>query len=102
MTVRQPSFTRAVCRHSMGKGIYSIDRGDDRVNTCRLKVPKDELKSLLIPIPPIEEQRKIVDYLTDKCNTINALVAEKEALLADLESYKKSLIFEVVTGKRKV
>lgn len=88
--------------HSMGKGIYSIDRGDDRVNTCRLKVPKDELKSLLIPVPPIAEQREIVAYLNDKCNAINALIAEKEALIADLEAYKKSLIFEVVTGKRRV
>lgn len=88
--------------HSMGKGIYSIDRGDDRVNTCRLKVAKDELKSLLIPIPPIEGQRKIVQYLTDKCNAISALISEKEALIADLDAYKKSLIFEVVTGKRKV
>lgn len=88
--------------HSMGKGIYSIDRGDDRVNTCRLKVPKDELKSLLIPIPPIAEQREIVAYLNGKCNAINALIAEKEALIADLEAYKKSLIFEVVTGKRRV
>ena len=88
--------------HSLGKGIYSIDRGDDRVNTCRLKVSKDELKSLLIPIPPIEEQRKIVQYLTDKCNAISALIFEKEALIADLDAYKKSLIFEVVTGKRKV
>lgn len=88
--------------HSMGKGIYSIDRGDDRVNTCRLKVSKDELKSLLIPIPSVEEQRKIVQYLTDKCNAISALISEKEALIADLEAYKKSLIFEAVTGKRKV
>ena len=88
--------------HSMGKGIYSIDRGDDRVNTCRLKVPKDELKSLLIPVPPIAEQREIVAYLNDKCDAINALIAEKEALIADLEAYKKSLIFEVVTGKRRV
>ena len=86
----------------MGKGIYSIDRGDDRVNTCRLKVPKDELKSLLIPVPPIAEQREIVAYLNGKCNAINALIAEKEALIADLEAYKKSLIFEVVTGKRRV
>lgn len=88
--------------HSMGKGIYSIDRGDDRVNTCRLKVSKDELKSLLIPIPPIEEQREIVQYLTDKCNAISALISEKEALIADLDAYKRSLIFEVATGKRKV
>ncbi|OUP81502.1 UNVERIFIED_ORG: hypothetical protein B5F06_14860 [Lacrimispora saccharolytica] len=88
--------------HSLGKGIYSIERGDDRVNTCRLKVSKDDLKKILIPIPPIEEQRKIVRYLKTKCTMLDALVDEKQALIADLESYKKSLIFEVVTGKRRV
>ena len=88
--------------HSLGKGIYSIERGDDRVNTCRLKVSKDDLKKILIPIPPIEEQRKIVRYLKTKCTMLDTLVDEKQALIADLESYKKSLIFEVVTGKRRV
>ena len=88
--------------HSLGKGIYSIERGDDRVNTCRLKVSKDDLKKILIPIPPIEEQRKIVRYLKTKCTMLDALVDEKQALIVDLESYKKSLIFEVVTGKRRV
>lgn len=88
--------------HSLGKEIYSIERGDDRVNTCRLKVSKDDLKKILIPIPPIEEQRKIVRYLKTKCTMLDTLVDEKQALIADLESYKKSLIFEVVTGKRRV
>lgn len=88
--------------HSLGKGIYSIERGDDRVNTCRLKVSKDDLKKILIPIPPIEEQRKIVRCLKTKCTMLDTLVDEKQTLIADLESYKKSLIFEVVTGKRRV
>lgn len=88
--------------HSMGKGIYSIDRGDDRVNTCRLKVAKDELRCILLPVPPLEEQRRIVSFLSDRCNTIDSLISEKGALIADLESYKKALIFEIVTGKRKV
>ncbi len=86
--------------HSLGKGIYSIERGDDRINTCRLKVSKDDLKKILLPIPPMEEQREIVDYLTEKCTTIDALISEKGALITELEAYKKSLIFEVVTGKR--
>ena len=52
--------------------------------------------------PDIKEQQAIADYLDEKCVAIDALVAEKEKLIADLEAYKKSLIFELVTGKREV
>ena len=52
--------------------------------------------------PDIKEQQAIADYLDEKCAAIDALVAEKEKLIADLEAYKKSLIFELVTGKREV
>lgn len=88
--------------YSLGRGIYAIERGDDRVNTCRLKVPKEDLKALLLPSPAIKEQRKIVNYLDRKCSAIDEIIAEKEALIADMDAYKKSLIFETVTGKRKV
>jgi len=60
------------------------------------------LESLPVLIPSIPEQRAIADYLDRKCAAIDRVVAEKEALIADLEAYKKSLIFEVVTGKREV
>ena len=53
-------------------------------------------------IPPVEEQQLIGKYLDKKCSAIDALFEEKELLISDLEAYKKSLIFEVVTGKRKV
>ena len=86
--------------YSLGKGIYAIVRGDDRVNTCRLKVSKDDLKSLIVPVPSLNEQREIVHYLNAKCAEINGLIAKKEQLVKELESYKKSLIYEVVTGKR--
>ena len=49
-----------------------------------------------------EEQLDIVKYLDEKCAAIDGIIAEKEALIADMEAYKKSLIFETVTGKRKV
>ncbi len=52
--------------------------------------------------PDIKEQQAIADYLDEKCAAIDALVAEKEKLIADLEAYKKALIFELVTGKREV
>lgn len=65
-------------------------------------INQDILKKLMIPIPSKSEQEYIVCSLNFKCGKINELIAEKESLISDLESYKKSLIFEVVTGKRKV
>ena len=88
--------------YSLGKGIYAIVRGDDRVNTCRLKVSKEDLKSIIIPVPPVEEQREIVNYLKKKCLAIDELIAKKEQYLSEIENYKKSLIYEYVTGKKEV
>ena len=53
-------------------------------------------------VPPIAEQNEIADYLDAKCAEIDKLIAKKEQLVKELESYKKSLIYEVVTGKREV
>ena len=87
---------------SLGKGIYAIVRGDDRVNTCRLKVAKEDLKSIKIPFPSINEQRKIVYYLDLKCSEIDRLIEKKTQLLEEMETFKKSLIFDYVTGKKEV
>lgn len=54
------------------------------------------------PVPPLPEQESIAKMLDSKCAQIDSLIAEKESLIADLTEYKKSLIFEVVTGKRSV
>ncbi len=53
-------------------------------------------------VVPIEEQKEIADYLNKKVPKIDSLISEKESLINDLEAYKKSLIYEVVTGKRRV
>ena len=87
---------------SLGRGIHHIDRGDDRVNTCRLKVSRDDLRTLVLPVPPLCEQRDIVSFLDKRTTEIDSLISEKESLINDLEAYKKSLIYEVVTGKRMV
>ena len=60
------------------------------------------LEKLKVCMPPLTEQKEIADVLDRKCDDIDTLIEEKELLVADLEAYKKSLIFEVVTGKRKV
>lgn len=72
----------------------------------RVKMPKInqvELSKVLVAIPEtIAEQKEIADYLDAKCAEIDKLIAKKEQLVKELESYKKSLIYEVVTGKREV
>ena len=57
--------------------------------------------NMKIPIPPIWEQNNIVEFLNAQCAQIDAIISEKQSLIADLEAYKKSLIYEIVTGKRK-
>ncbi len=59
-------------------------------------------KYLFINPNNIEEEKKIVNYLDQKCNDIDELIRNKEKLITELESYKKSLIYEYVTGKKEV
>ena len=61
-----------------------------------------DLYSIYCALPPLVEQKEIADYLDAKCAEIDKLIAKKEQLVKELESYKKSLIYEVVTGKREV
>lgn len=58
--------------------------------------------SVKILHPTLDEQIEIVKYLDKRIAEIDSLIAEKESLINDLEAYKKSLIYEVVTGKRRV
>ena len=60
------------------------------------------LSSCPIPFPRLDEQQEIAAYLDEKCATIDSLIASKEALIAELEAYKKSIIYEFVTGKKEV
>lgn len=52
--------------------------------------------------PPLSEQESIAKFLDAKCAQIDSLISEKQSLIKDLAEYKKSLIFEAVTGKRRV
>ena len=63
---------------------------------------EEQLGMLKVPFPPFKEQSTIAAYLDTQCAKIDELSAEKLSLIADLEAYKKSLIYEVVTGKRRM
>lgn len=88
--------------HSYGKGIYAIERGEGRVNTCRLKVSYDDFGRFEIPIPPIYEQKNIVSHIKMKCGEIDELISIKQQKIESLKEYKKSIIYEYVTGKKEV
>lgn len=62
----------------------------------------ERIKLLPIPIIPLSEQQSIADYLDQKCSEIDELISIKQQKIEKLKDYKKSLIFECVTGKRKV
>lgn len=66
------------------------------------KLSQEKLQNIWIPLPSLEEQQEIATYIRSKCAEIDGLIAKKEQLVKELESYKKSLIYEVVTGKREV
>lgn len=66
----------------------------------RASLGQDLLKSMPVLLPSIEEQKEIAAFLDEKCAALDTLIAKKTALLTELETYKKSLIYEYVTGKK--
>lgn len=79
------------------KGFYGMGDG------VRQNLKYDgELCNLLVIKPPYNEQQQISEYLNKKCSEIDKAIADKEQLIEKFTEYKKSLIYECVTGKRKV
>ena len=67
------------------------------------RVSSNFIKNCPITIPDtFEEQTEIVNYINKQFKNIDLIISEKQAVIVELENYKKSLIFETVTGKRKV
>ena len=65
-------------------------------------ISQDKIKNQYIVKPSLEEQQQIADYLDSKCSEIDAIIADKKRQLDILADYKKSLIYEYVTGKKEV
>lgn len=71
-----------------------------RVRSCDLRWNK--LAELMYPVPPIEEQEKIVEHIDSLIKKTDEVIADKKEQLETIEEYKKSLIYEYVTGKKEV
>lgn len=78
---------------------YKRGRG---IMAMRWRTYSDQFRDIRVVYPPLNEQREIVNYLDEKCSAIDNLIAKKEQYLSEIENYKKSLIYEYVTGKKEV
>lgn len=83
-----PLFQNIIARLKNGMGVPHLTQ--------------ESMKDIYLPLPSKKEQRAIADYLDNKVVELDSLITEKESLINDLEAYKKSMIYEVVTGKRRV
>ena len=81
-------FQNYISRIKNGMGVAHLTQGN--------------LKNIMVVIPPYCEQEAIVAYLDKKCSNLDSIILKKQALIDKLAEYKKSLIYEVVTGKKEV
>lgn len=77
-----------------------IEKGSAKSTVPSVRMPM--LLNFKICLPPMNTQHQIVDMLNKRVKEINEIIERKLAIVQDLETYRKSLIYEVVTGKRKV
>ena len=94
---QNPSFLNYVY-NSYGQTQKSLGKTKLKV----VHISATEIANIFVALPSLPEQHQIADFLDKKCSEIDKLITKKEQLLVELEAYKKSLIYEVVTGKRSV
>lgn len=72
------------------------------MQSTRPELGIEGLKNLVVTVPPLTVQREIATYLTDCCSRINGIINAKKQQMEMMFSYKKSLIYEYITGKKRV
>ena len=98
-TILLPEFLEYLTASDVGRSYFDITA----IKTTNLAcTSSSKVLAFTIPLPPIEEQIEIVSFIKKRSLELNKLIMKKELLVQELESYKKSLIYEVVTGKREV
>ncbi len=88
--LRIPQLVATYAAHSTG------------ITASRLRLYPQGFFSILFPVPPRKEQQEIAVYLNKKIPQIDQLIIKKEKFVDELKSYKRSLIYEYVTGKKEV
>lgn len=77
-------------------------KNDITYSTTVKHLSTDDIGVLFVPYPPYKEQQAIADYLDNKCAEIDTLISVKQSKIDTLKEYKKSIIYEFITGKKEV
>ena len=104
MVIATPSIScdsRFIC-YSLNSDVGKTQFTLTKIGSALTHTSVSAVSDIIVAVPSCAEQKEIADYLDAKCVEIDGLIAKKEQLVKELESYKKSLIYEVVTGKREV
>ena len=98
-TILLPEFLEYLTASDVGRSYFDVTA----IKTTNLAcTSSSKVLAFTIPLPPIEEQIEIVGFIKKRSLELNKLIMKKELLVQELERYKKSLIYEVVTGKMEV
>lgn len=92
---------RLICYCTQCPG-YHDSVADYARGTAMKRISRINLGNISIPIPTLSEEVEIADYLDDKCSKINDSISAKQEQIAKLDTYKKSMIYEYVTGKKRM
>ena len=104
MVIATPSIScdsRFIC-YSLNSDVGKTQFTLTKIGSALTHTSVSAVSDIIVAVPSCAEQKEIADYLDAKCAEIDKLIAKKEQLAKEMESYKKSLIYEVVTGKREV
>ncbi len=78
---------------------YKRGRG---IMMMRWRTYSDQFRDINVVFPPLEEQKEIAEYIDEKIKEVDKIINKKELFISEMESFKKSLIYEYVTGKKEV
>ena len=82
--------------------LEALDYNTLITGSAQPKLSQDNLSKVRVCVPPLGEQQEIADYLDKKCSEIDQLISIKQQKIVELKEYKKSLIYEYTTGKKRV
>ena len=88
--------------HFVFYALEALDLNYYITGSAQPKLSQDNLRNIWIPITDFSEQKRIAAYISDVCVGLDRLIAKKQQHLTEIENYKKSLIYEYVTGKKEV
>ena len=88
--------------YALNSNYAQSQKSYDKTKLKVVHISSADIENLMVILPPLSEQQAIADYLDTKCAEIDTIIAQKQEQLAVLTDYKKSIIYEYVTGKKEV